>query len=497
LAALLTALAMVGAYLVAAVALSAPAAADGTVTVLVQGKGTVTGDGINCSEAAGSDCSGAFADEIVCPRPTRANPGVPPPGCTQIPAIATLTAQPDRDGFAFDHFEGCVASVRTCHVPVNGDKTITAVFTDVTPPSVTLTSPTDGAVVGGTVTFGANASDNDRIDHVAFFVGGGVVASDNGAPYTASIGTYGWAEGPARVQARAYDPAGNVTATATRTVTVDHSSPGLSVSGPSEQTFGPHTTQTWEFTVHDVSTVTTKCSVTIASVQPVWGACSDPAAHSVSDLPEGSYRFDVRAIDQVGLLSSATRRFSIDATPPDTTLTSGPANGALVAARTVSFGVSATDPGATVGCRVYRSGTTAPAFAPCTSATSFTASALDDGSYVFEARAVDAVGNADASPAARRFTVDATAPAVTIAKQPKQKVKTRKRKVRVKFAFASEPGATFRCTLDGKAVGCSASSSFKVKAGKHTLTVEAVDAAGNVSQPAAVSWKVKRVRKHR
>jgi hypothetical protein len=217
----------------------------------------------------------------------------------------------------------------------------------------------------------------------------------------------------------------------------------------------------------------------------------------VSGLAEGSYDFSVEAIDQTAKVVWTTRQFTVDATAPVTAVTAGPADGALVAARTVTFGLNTDDPGAALGCRLFRSGTTAPAYSQCTSQSSFTASGLDDGSYVFEARAVDAVGNADASPARRTFTVDATAPTLTVAKQPKHKVKTRKRKVRVRLTFTSEPGASFRCTLDGRSIGCAASTSVKVKKGKHTLTVVAVDAAGNASRTAVVSWKVKRVRKHR
>ena len=65
------------------------------------------------------------------------------------------------------------------------------------------------------------------------------------------------------------------------------------------------------------------------------------------------------------------------------------------------------------------------------------------------------------------------------------------------FEFTSEAGATFRCSPHGAAyVACPAAVSFKVKVGKHTLSVVAVDAAGNVSPTLASHWKVKRVQKH-
>jgi hypothetical protein len=91
-------------------------------------------------------------------------------------------------------------------------------------------------------------------------------------------------------------------------------------------------------------------------------------------------------------------------------------------------------------------------------------------------------------------------PETTIAKAPKAKVKTRKKKAKVRFEFrADEPGATFTCTLDGAApAGCPSSYSFKVRKGRHSLTVAATDVAGNVdASPATHAWKVKRKRHRR
>src|SRR5689334_4628938 len=90
----LTAAALVVSYAVAAVATSGPAAASGVVTVTIQGKGTVTGDGIACSEVAGSDCSESYSDTQEC------DPDLKPP-CHDVQPEVTLTAAADRDGFTF------------------------------------------------------------------------------------------------------------------------------------------------------------------------------------------------------------------------------------------------------------------------------------------------------------------------------------------------------------------------------------------------------------
>src|SRR3954466_14630608 len=55
---------------------------------------------------------------------------------------------------------------------------------DTTSPKVQLTAPDDGSTVSGTTTVAAEASDNRAIDHVAFRIDGGPLATDHSAPYS-------------------------------------------------------------------------------------------------------------------------------------------------------------------------------------------------------------------------------------------------------------------------------------------------------------------------
>jgi hypothetical protein len=94
-------------------------------------------------------------------------------------------------------------------------------------------------------------------------------------------------------------------------------------------------------------------------------------------------------------------------------------------------------------------------------------------------------GNADTSP-----------PDTTIAKGPK--AKTKKKTATFEFTGADARAiAGFECSLDGAAfASCTSPHTVKVKKGKHTLSVRAVDTAGNVdASPATGSWKVKRKKK--
>ena len=91
---------------------------------------------------------------------------------------------------------------------------------------------------------------------------------------------------------------------------------------------------------------------------------------------------------------------------------------------------------------------------------------------------------------------DTTAPETTLTRTPRKKVKSKRKRKKVAFAFtSSEPGSTFRCTLDGAAKPCDGSFAGKVKLGRHTFAVAATDAAGNTDPtPATYGWKLKRKR---
>jgi uncharacterized delta-60 repeat protein len=94
-----------------------------------------------------------------------------------------------------------------------------------------------------------------------------------------------------------------------------------------------------------------------------------------------------------------------DATPPETTINSGPSG--FVRGTSASFGFSSSELGSTFECRL--DGAT---YNGCDSPKSF--SALPDGPHTFRVRATDSNGNVDASPASRTWTVDTVSPQGTV-----------------------------------------------------------------------------------
>jgi hypothetical protein len=102
---------------------------------------------------------------------------------------------------------------------------------DTTPPTVSLTAPSDGATVSGTVTVAATASDNVGVVGVQFRLDGAPLgAEDTTSPYSVSWNTTTASNGSHLLIAVARDAAGNTTTDNGVPVTVSNSSPG---PGPS------------------------------------------------------------------------------------------------------------------------------------------------------------------------------------------------------------------------------------------------------------------------
>lgn len=127
-----------------------------------------------------------------------------------------------------------------------------------------------------------------------------------------------------------------------------------------------------------------------------FAACASPKVYL--NLTDGSHAFAVRAKDLAGNTDATPTSFAwtIDTTGPNTSLTSQPAALTLLRAATFTFGSD--EPGATFECALDGA-----AFAPCASPSTYTN--LSFSRHTFAARALDALGNPDATPASYTWTV--------------------------------------------------------------------------------------------
>lgn len=92
-----------------------------------------------------------------------------------------------------------------------------------TPPSVTITSPTDGQTISGTVTIQVDASDDNGVSRVEIYIDNVLIATLTTAPYTYQWNTTTTTNGSHTLRATAYDTA-NQTGGDQVTVNVNNSS---------------------------------------------------------------------------------------------------------------------------------------------------------------------------------------------------------------------------------------------------------------------------------
>jgi outer membrane protein assembly factor BamB len=209
-----------------------------------------------------------------------------------------------------------------------------------------------------------------------------------------------------------------------------------------------------------------------------WTACMGSATYS--DLAEGPHMFEVRTQDAAdgATIALAARGWSVDTTVADATITSGPSGPTTSIDAVFRVDIPA-DPSARTECQLDRRGWT-----PCDDAEAwetYDASEYHDlaqGPHLFEARARDALGNAQSPPAARSWTVDSKAPRTTIHSGPEGPTAVRE----ATFTFSADEPATYRCAMDYAPLAACQSPYVMsgIADGTHTFRVVATDAVGHV-----------------
>jgi hypothetical protein len=92
--------------------------------------------------------------------------------------------------------------------------------TDTIVPTVSITSPVDGASLWSDTSVNVMASDNVGVTQVSFYIDGGLQATDSSAPYTFGISAKKLSRGTHILTAKAWDAAGHVATSAAVTITV-------------------------------------------------------------------------------------------------------------------------------------------------------------------------------------------------------------------------------------------------------------------------------------
>ena len=196
-------------------------------------------------------------------------------------------------------------------------------------------------------------------------------------------------------------------------------------------------------------------------------------------LTNGTHSVRATAADPAGNVSgpSNTNNFTVNVTPPDTSIDSGPTG--TVASTSATFTFSSTKPASTFVCKLD-GGT----FTACS--TPLALNTLAQGEHTLLVRAIDAGGNVDPTPATRTWTVDTLAPGAPVVTAPAANATVGTGTPGI--TGTAEPGSTVTVYLDGAPAGTTTAGSdgtwsftptTALADGPHTVAASATDAAGN------------------
>ena len=370
---------------------------------------------------------------------------------------------------------------------------ITVTLLDVISPTVSITAPSAGATLRGSVQLAATAADAGGVQTLDFLVDGSVISSVTGATApTAAWDTTTLADGPHKLSAKATDKAGNAATSAEIGVTVDNTPPDPSITAP---TAGATFSRSIPVaaSVPDASRV---LRVDLLANGVVVGSDFAPPWNLTwaTGAVTGAVTLTVTARDAAGntATSPAVDVTVKDLTAPSVSLSS-PAGGSSVKG-TAFLTATAVDDIGVSHVQFYVDGVLLLDDTAAPWSASWDTSALS-GLHALSAKAFDAAGNA-ATSASVAVMVDNGAPTITLSAPTAGLVLAGVKPI---TASASDTVALARVDfyVDGVPVASLSTGPYQifwdttlVPNGSHAIFARAVDFAGNASDTAVVSVTV-------
>jgi len=379
---------------------------------------------------------------------------------------------------------------------------VSVTVADTTPPAVSMTAPSAGSTVSGTISVSASATDNVGVVGVQFKLDGANLGAEvTTAPYLVSWNPTLATNGAHNLTAVARDAAGNTATSVAISVTVlnDTTPPTVSMTAPAAGATVGGTITVSASATDDVGVVGVQFKLDGVNLGSLITAAPYTLAWITTTASNGAHTLTAVARDaarNTATSSSVTVTVFNDSTPPAVSLTA-PANGATVAG-TVTISASATDNVGVVGVQFMLDGanlgaevTTAPY------ATSWNTALASAGAHILTAVARDAAGNMATTASVSVTVADTTPPAVSMTAPSSGS--TVSGMVTVSATASDNVGvAGVQFKLDGVNLGAEVLAapyaiSWATTAavnGAHTLTAVARDAAGNTATAVVVSVTV-------
>lgn len=348
-----------------------------TLTVSIVGTGTVSNGAAQVCTAATSPCALTYDSG------------------DSVSLSATAGTR-----YVFSGWSGDCTGSSTCDLDMITNKSVTATFTHTTPGLPTITYPAanaptlDGPSQSISFTGGTGAtSTRCKVDSSTLPSAGNTCVSpwSTGALATGYHTVYVWS----------VDADGYMSAYTSRTFKIVDR-PDTTLGGtPAEGTVVNTLTTafTWSSSTGGTAFSCMLDGLLLPSCSSDLSAHLSDGAHTlnvsagISPFGDGTTYFDT---------TPATRHWTIDTHAPDTSLSGGPTGTTTERAATFGFGGADPAPGTALHFQCRLDGA---AWGPCDSSSGRQYSNLAAGSHTFDVRAVDAAGNADATPASRSWTV--------------------------------------------------------------------------------------------
>jgi len=368
---------------------------------------------------------------------------------------------------------------------------------NVAPSALTIASPIHGSEITQIQTISGSGVE----------AGASVMVTVEGSNYPATVTGSTWSvdlfpaydtTGLAEISVRQTDAAGNAGSSTAVTVRIDKTNPTVSVTSPLQNSTINNPDPNIAFTASDASPtpLVRECRVSTAGQNNTWFSCVtgwQPSTSGLLPLPAGVNSVQVRATDAAGNVTTVTRQFTVDVTPPLTTINNPKPGGVLgrTKDRVTTFNFSS-EAGAQFKC----SADGAP-FTSCSSPHTYTLPQFTDGMHTFAVKATDAAGNEESAPQTHSWILDTLAPNKPFITGPNNGTVTTDNKPQISGTAEMLTTVTVRVNgnvLDTVTTDGSANWLFDFPVsgsgllaglpdGTHVLTATAVDSVGNESFP--------------
>lgn len=263
------------------------------------------------------------------------------------------------------------------------------IYVDTTAPSLTIDSPSDGALLG-TSTLSVEWTANDATTAIAQFrirLDLGVIQSLSGTARSHAFMAV--PDGPHRVTLTAVDDAGNE-ATSAVNLTIDATAPAVAIISPAEgANLGTGSVSiTWTAVDGTSSLAGFQIRLDADAPEELPGSAR---SHTFAAVSDGSHTVDLIAIDSAGNEATDTVTVTVDTTDPTLSI-SRPAQGSTLTSNSVRIEWTAADATSQID-RIEVSVDGAPVQTLEAGTTSLALAGLSDGEHSVEVTVVDRAGN--------------------------------------------------------------------------------------------------------